>query len=70
MDLLLYIPTIIFLAIIYQWDSPLAIRIGTGEGAKQWDINTGLIKLTIVGCFIAAAVDVLVKLKKFKAIGD
>lgn len=69
-DLLLYIPTIIFLAIIYQWDSSLAIRIGTGEGAKQWDINTGLIKLTIVGCFIAAAVDVLVKLKKFKAIGD
>lgn len=68
-DLALYIPAIVILAIIYQWDSSLIIRIGTGEDAKQWDISNGLIRLTIIGYIVAATVDTVLKLKKYLAIG-
>lgn len=67
-DLLLYIPAIALLAVIYQWDSPLAIRIGTGEDAKQWDISSHTINLTMLGYLIFAAVDTVIKLRKFRAI--
>lgn len=68
-DLLLYIPAIALLAVIYQWDSPLAIRIGTGEHARQWDISSHTISLVMLGYLIFAAVDAVIKLRKFRAIG-
>ncbi|HEY7886017.1 MAG TPA: hypothetical protein VIC08_13825 [Cellvibrionaceae bacterium] len=68
-DLLLYIPAITLLAIIYQWENPLAVHIGTGEHAKQWDFSTGVIRLIIIGYFLVAAVDAFNKVKKFKALG-
>ncbi|WP_111641202.1 hypothetical protein [Marinimicrobium alkaliphilum] len=67
LDLCLYIPAVIILAIIYQWDNAIALHMNTEEGISQWDIGQGVIGPILAGYILVASVDSVRKLRKFRA---
>lgn len=64
----LYLPTYIILAVIYHWDSAVAIQIGTGESARQFDLSAGWIALVILGYVVVSLIDIFAKIKTYREI--
>ncbi|WP_049723396.1 hypothetical protein [Gilvimarinus polysaccharolyticus] len=67
-ELALSVATLIIMATIYRWDSPLAIMIGSGDSVKQFDIPANWITWGIAGYLVVAVIDSIVKIKRYRAL--
>ncbi|MDO3383346.1 hypothetical protein [Gilvimarinus algae] len=68
-DMALHLPTLIILAVIYQWDSALSVVIGTGEHAREFAFSSTWIGIGLAGYAIVALIDVITKARQYRAIG-
>ncbi|WP_041521628.1 hypothetical protein [Gilvimarinus agarilyticus] len=67
-ELALYIPSLIIMAVIYGWDAPLTIVIGTGETSSQWAISSLSIALAMAAYALFALYDSVKKIQLYRAI--